>query len=91
MTTVQPAGEELRKAVKWISEARQDEPDEMPFAKKVSCLHEPGDVPEFLCHYLQEAGGGSPGCFRLRRNYVNLRKNAPKRRWRLPVSRYHVS
>ena len=27
MTTVQPAGEELRKAVKWISEARQDEPD----------------------------------------------------------------
>ena len=27
MTTLQPAGEELRKAVKWISEARQDEPD----------------------------------------------------------------
>lgn len=27
MATVEPAGEELRKAVKWISEARQDEPD----------------------------------------------------------------
>ena len=35
MTTVQPAGEELRKAVKWISEARQDEPD-----KKLSKLIE---------------------------------------------------
>ena len=35
MTTVQPAGEELRKAVKWISEARQDEPE-----KKVSKLIE---------------------------------------------------
>jgi len=27
MTTVQPEGEELRKAVKWISEARRDEPE----------------------------------------------------------------
>ena len=35
MTTVQPAGEELRKAVKWISEARQDEP-----GKKLSKLIE---------------------------------------------------
>jgi hypothetical protein len=35
MTTVEPAGEELRKAVKWISEARQDEPD-----KKLSKLIE---------------------------------------------------
>ena len=35
MTTLQPAGEELRKAVKWISEARQDEPD-----KKLSKLIE---------------------------------------------------
>jgi hypothetical protein len=33
MATVQPAGEELRKAVKWISEVRQDEPD-----KKLSKL-----------------------------------------------------
>lgn len=35
MATVEPAGEELRKAVKWISEARQDEPD-----KKLSKLIE---------------------------------------------------
>jgi hypothetical protein len=35
MTTIQPAGEELRKAVKWISEARQDEP-----GKKLSKLIE---------------------------------------------------
>jgi len=35
MTTIQPAGEELRKAVKWISEARQDEP-----GKKLSRLIE---------------------------------------------------
>ena len=35
MTTVQPAGEELRKAVKWISEMRQDEPE-----KKLSKLIE---------------------------------------------------
>jgi hypothetical protein len=35
MATVEPAGEELRKAVKWISEARQDEP-----GKKLSKLIE---------------------------------------------------
>jgi len=35
MTTIQPSGEELRKAVKWISEARQDEPE-----KKISKLIE---------------------------------------------------
>ena len=35
MTTIQPAGEELRKAVKWISEMRQDEPE-----KKISTLIE---------------------------------------------------
>ena len=35
MTTVEPAGEDLRKAVKWISEVRQDEPD-----KKLSKLIE---------------------------------------------------
>jgi hypothetical protein len=27
MTTIQPQGEEIRKAVKWISEMRQDEPE----------------------------------------------------------------
>ena len=27
MTTIQPEGEEIRKAVKWISEMRQDEPN----------------------------------------------------------------
>lgn len=26
MTTIQPEGEEIRKAVKWISEMRQEEP-----------------------------------------------------------------
>ena len=35
MTTLQPSGEELRKAVKWISEMRQDEPE-----KKLSKLIE---------------------------------------------------
>ena len=35
MTTIQPSGEDLRKAVKWISEARQDEP-----GKKLSKLIE---------------------------------------------------
>jgi hypothetical protein len=33
MTTIMPEGEELRKAVKWISEERQDNPD-----KKISEL-----------------------------------------------------
>ncbi len=35
MPTVQPEGEELRRAVKWISEVRQDEPE-----KKLSKLIE---------------------------------------------------
>lgn len=35
MATIQPKGEDLRKAVKWISEVRQDEPD-----KKISKLIE---------------------------------------------------
>ena len=39
MTTVQPAGEELRKAVKWISEARQDEPDKkLPKLIEEACM-----------------------------------------------------
>jgi hypothetical protein len=58
MTTVQPTGEELRKAVKWISEMRQDEP-----GKKLSKLIEeaclkfdltPVDA-EFLQKTLKEA------------------------------------
>jgi len=27
MTTIQPEGEQIRKAVKWISEEKQDSPD----------------------------------------------------------------
>ncbi len=30
MTTIMPQGEEIRKAVKWISEVRQDEPGTNP-------------------------------------------------------------
>ena len=39
MTTIQPEGEEIRKAVKWISEMRLDEP-ETPLAKLIeaACL-----------------------------------------------------
>ena len=58
MTTVQPAGEDLRKAVRWISEARQDES-----GKKLSKLVEeacikfdltPMDA-EFLLKTLKES------------------------------------
>lgn len=57
MATIQPTGEDLRKAVKWISEVRQDEPD-----KKLSKLIEEASVKynlspvdaEFLLKTLKE-------------------------------------
>ena len=57
MTTIQPSGEDLRKAVKWISEVRQDEPE-----KKLSKLIEEACVKynlspmdaEFLLKTLKE-------------------------------------
>ena len=56
MTTVQPQGENLRKAVKWISEERQYSPGQKLAALiEKACLKfdlSPMDA-EYLSHFLQ--------------------------------------
>ena len=57
MTTIQPEGEEIRKAVKWISEMRQDEPEtRLDKLIEAACLKfnlSPKDE-EFLCNFYKE-------------------------------------
>lgn len=56
MTTIMPEGEELRKAVKWISEERQENPDKkMSELIAAACLKfdlSPNDG-ECLCRTLK--------------------------------------
>ena len=57
MATIQPKGENLRKAVKWISEERQFGPDKQPFQLiEEACLKfnlSPVDA-EYLMKYIRE-------------------------------------
>ena len=57
MTTIQPKGENLRKAVKWISEERQFGPDKKPFKLiEEACLKfnlSPVDA-EYLMKFIRE-------------------------------------
>ena len=57
MTTIQPEGEEIRKAIKWISEMRREEPGK-PLAKLIEAACMKFDLSpkeaEFLARFCKE-------------------------------------